>query len=242
MEFGFLHETIEAEWVAAPFVVPKAQLASFPLTIDPRHINAATKPITWPKYNIESELVDLRTSRYFSLIDFVSGYWQLPLVEMSQSLHTFMTTKACAIPIRTLQGERNSCSNFQSRVEPCLREMRHALKVWLYDFSVHDPTKERLLSELRCFLETYRERNLKISLPKSTFFTHTLQWYGGAIDTGGVRLDPRRLSGLAKVSKLITTAKLCEFMHCVTWMSPSIPEFFRTFGAPANLSLGSPQT
>lgn len=86
--------------------------------------------------NIESELGNLRESLFFASIDFVSGYWQLPLAEEPQPLHTFLTTKEFFIPILTFQGARNSGSNFQSRVEPCFRDVRYTLGVWLDVFAI----------------------------------------------------------------------------------------------------------
>jgi len=225
LELGFLRTSKKTEWVAAPLVVPKAPPANFRLTIDLRPVNAATIPMTWPMPNIEAELGDLRTSRYFISIDFVSGYWQLPLAETSQQLHTFVTTKVCVMPTRTLQGGRNSGANFQSRVEPCFSAQRHALKAWLDDFALHAPTEEQLLRELQTFLTTCRNKNLKVSLPKSTFFSTTLKWCGRIIDADGVRLDPRRLAGLANVEKPETGAELCEYVHCLTWMANAIPDF-----------------
>lgn len=85
--------------------------------------------------NIDSELVCC-----FSSIDFVSRYWQLPLDEKSQKMHTFMTAKEFGMPTRTLQGARNSGANFQSRVEPRFADIRQSLRAWLDDFAVHAPS------------------------------------------------------------------------------------------------------
>lgn len=81
IELAFLRMSSDVEWVAAPLIVPKAPPTNHRWTIDVRPVNAATKPVTWPMPNIECELVDLRDSRFFSSIDFESGYWQLPFAE-----------------------------------------------------------------------------------------------------------------------------------------------------------------
>lgn len=157
IEAGFLRQLPDSQWVAAPLIVPKAPPAYFRLTIDLRPVNTATKPMTWPMPNIESEIGDLRDSRFFASIDFVSRYWQLQLAEQSQPLHAFMTTKATVMPTRTLQGSSNSGSNFQSRAELRFRHMRHALKAWLDDFSIDSGTESEFLKELRHFLQTCRK-------------------------------------------------------------------------------------
>lgn len=124
---------------------------------------------------------------------------------------------------RTLQGARNSGANFQSRAEPCFHEMMHVHKAWIDDFVIHAASEQELFQELRNFLKNCREKNLKVSLPKSTFFAKELKWCGRIIDGEGVSLHPRRPLGLANVSK--PEAELCKFVHCVTWMSTAIPDF-----------------
>lgn len=41
----------------------------------------------------------------------------------------------------------------------------------------------------------------------------------------GFRIDPRHLSVLVGVSKPETASNLCDFVHCLTWISKSIPDF-----------------
>lgn len=67
-----------AEWQAAPRLVPKANSkASFRTTIDLRSVNSATESIAWPMPNIDAKLQDFEGIEFFSIIDFLSGYWQL---------------------------------------------------------------------------------------------------------------------------------------------------------------------
>lgn len=82
-----------------------------------------------------------------------------------------------------------------------------------------------LLEVLRTFLGICRDRNLKVSIPKSTFFSKELKWCGRVIDEHGVRIEPRRTSGLRDISKPETAAEICEFIHCITWMSMTIPDY-----------------
>lgn len=225
LEYEFVRHADNTEWVAQPLIVKKKPLANYRLTIDLRPVNAVTKPVTWPMPNIEAELGDLKESSFFCSIDFCSGYWQLPLDEDCQHLHAFMTTRCCVMPTRTLQGAKNSVAKFQGKVEPCFADMREALRAWLDDFALHAKTEAELLERLEQFLETCRKYNLKVSLPKSTFFTQELKWCGRIVDKKGVRLDPSKLDGLKNCSSPQTAAELCEYVHCLNWMSPGIPDF-----------------
>eukprot|EP00171_Calliarthron_tuberculosum_P020209 IDg20209t1 len=167
----------------------------------------------------------MKGSKFFTSIDFASGYWQLPLAETSQLYHAFMTTNSVVQPTRTLQGGCNSSANFQGRVEPCFAKLRDNLKAWLDDFALHHKTESQLLSSLRNFLSICRDRNLKVSLPKSRFFQKELKWCGRIIDGEGVRYDPRNFERIVNCSLPVTAAELCEYVHCAQWMSQGIPEF-----------------
>lgn len=142
-----------------------------------------------------------------------------------QNLHSFMTSRACVMPTQTQQGARNSGAIFQSRVEPCFTVIRHELKAWLDDFAIQASTEDELLNALKTFLSICRKKNLKVSLKKSTFFDKELRWCGRIVGGDGVRLDPRRLSGLTNVLKSKTAAELCDYVHCLTWMSIALPDF-----------------
>lgn len=69
----------------------------------------------WPMPNLDAEIVDMKDSRCFVSIEFVSGYWQLLMVEESQPLHAFMTNNTAVQPFRTLQGGRNSGQIFKGK-------------------------------------------------------------------------------------------------------------------------------
>ena len=225
LEYGFVRITNNADWVAAPLIVSKAPPANFRLTVDLRPVNAVTKPMVWPMPNLDAEIADMKYSKCFASIDFVSGYWQLPMAEESQPLHAFMTNNAVVQPTRTLQGGRNSGANFQGKVEPLFSDLREWLKAWLDDFALHHSTEAGMLDVLRQFLEICRLKNLRVSIPKSHLFQRELKWCGRIISEEGVQYDPKHFDGIVNCSLPVTAGKLCEYVHCAGWMSQGIPEF-----------------
>ncbi len=157
-QMGFVTPTHNAEWVAAPRIVPKAPPAIYRLTMDYRPVNATTEKITWPIPHIDTVLSDLRGAQAFATIDFCSGYWQLPLHENSRPLHAFMTTDGIVQPNRTTQESCNSAANFQACVEPCFTGLRQNLLDWLDDFAIYAEDEVSLLTVLRRFLTICREK------------------------------------------------------------------------------------
>lgn len=148
---GFVIKNNQAQWASAPLLVPKDSKAKFRMTVDLRAVNAATEPVSWPMPHIDSEIYDLSESNSFATIDFVSGYWQLPLDKQSQAAHSIITPNGVYSPTRTQQGATNSVANFQGKVEPLFRSLSQYLKAWLDDFIVHCKSESELLQVLRQF-------------------------------------------------------------------------------------------
>lgn len=222
---GFVKPASQANWVAAPLVVPKKPPALFRLTMDYRPINAATKKTVWPMPHIDAALSDLRGATIFAGIDFCSGYWQLPLSEESQPLYAFTTCDAIVQPTRTTQGGCNSPANFQEKVEPCFSPLRENLLAWLDDFILHGKEEKEHLDNLLQFLEICATKNLVISITKSRFFAKVIEWCGRLIDAGGVQLHPANYEGLVDAEIPRNGAELSQYVHCANWMSSVIPRF-----------------
>lgn len=225
LRMGFVRPAERTNWVAAPLIVPKKPPAMFRLTMDYRPINAATQKTVWPMPHIDAVLADMRGSRVFAGIDFCSGYWQLPLDNDSQSYFAFMTCDGVVQPTRTTQGGCNSPANFQANVEPCFAALRDHLLAWLDDFVLHGRNEDEHLQNLLRFLDVCVEKNLVISIIKSTFFASTIEWCGRVIDADGVRLNPASLAGLVDACEPRNGAELVQFVYCVNWMSTAIPRF-----------------
>lgn len=161
----------------------------------------------------------------FSVIDFVSGYWQLPLAEESQDLLLFITSNQVVRLNRTAQGAKNSAANLQSKVEPFFGAIKNHLKAWIYDFVLHSDSKEKLLNTLETFLSVCRESNLKVSIAKSHMFSRRVRLCGRIIYQQGVQYDPSSINGIQKMDPPRSAVELCEFLYCLQWMASGISNF-----------------
>ncbi len=65
LELGLAEPCHDAKWVAAPLIAPKKPPAMFRFTVDLRPINAATEPMSWPMPHLDSEVGDMRGSKFF---------------------------------------------------------------------------------------------------------------------------------------------------------------------------------
>jgi len=224
-DMDFVTEMPTATWQAAPLLVPKSGSAKYRMTVDLRPINSSTVKEAWPMPNIDAEVQDFKGSKFFAQLDFVSGYWQLPVHPDSYHLCGITTPSGVFASKRVLQGLSNAVSYFQRTVEPCFKEIKDFLKAWLDDFSLYAKTETDLLDYLETFLKICYQRGLYLSAKKCRLFLLQLKWCGRIYNEKGYKMDPSRLSGLKDMHVPETAAELGEFIYCCRWMSIALPEF-----------------
>ena len=227
-ELDFFVDMPTAEWQAAPLLVPKlGSKAKFRMAVDLRPVNAATIKESWPMPHLNSEVNDFAKSSCFSSLDFVSGYWQLPLEEESQSACGVVTPFGVVASKRVLPGLANATAYFQRTVEPLFSELREHMKAWLDDFNLHATSESELLDYLETFFRICKQHRLYLSALKCRLFSKELKWCGRVVSEDGYKMDPARLSGLQEMSTPKTAAELSQFINCCRWMSIAIPNFIQ---------------
>lgn len=225
-KMGFVKDMPTATWQAAPLLVPKRDSkAPFRMAVDLRPVNSATEKEAWPMPHLESELQDFAGSEWFALLDFVSGYWQLPLHPNSYALCGIVTPHGVVASTRVLPGLANATAFFQRSVEPLFAELRDWLKAWLDDFCLHANDAGTLLSKLEVFFKICKERRLYLHARKCRFFDRKIKWCGRIITGEGFQMDPARLAGLQDIALPQTAEELAQFLYCCRWMSQVIPDF-----------------
>lgn len=112
----------------------------------------------------ESVLSDVLGASAFTVVEFSSGYWQLPLQADSQKIHALMAPYGVVQPTCTVQGSCNSAQKFQVCVEPCFATLRDHKLAWIDDFLIYAKDETELLSVLESFLAICEKRNLVVSL------------------------------------------------------------------------------
>lgn len=182
VSMGFLIPNANATWQAAPLLVPKPNSkAQFRLAINLQPVNAATVKEAWPMPHLDSEIHDFAGSTCFATMDFVSGYWQLPIHPDSYEACGIVCPNGTYSSPRTLPGLSNATGYFQSTVEPLFQELRPNIKAWLDDFNLHARSEKHLLYTTERFITTCKTYNLFLSARKCRFFLKRKSSGAGAL-------------------------------------------------------------
>ena len=166
VDLGFCEEMATATLL----VHKKESRSKYRFEIDLRPVNAATMKESWPMPHLDSEILELKGSVCFAVLDFVSAYLQLPLHPDSYETCGIVGPKWVIVSKRVLQGLAIAGSYFQSTVEPLFQEMRNNMKAWLDDLKLHAGNEEKLLDLLERFFQICHEHCLFLPGKKSIFF------------------------------------------------------------------------
>ncbi len=139
----------------------------------------------------------LSGSRWFSVLDMKSGYYQIEMEESDK----YNTAFSCPLGFcefnRMPQGITNAPSTFQRLMEKCIGYL-HLTEVLVFfdDLIVFSRTPEEHEERLLKVLMRLRDYGLKLSPEKSKFFQTSVRYFGYIMSETGVQTDSEKISAL----------------------------------------------
>ncbi|KAK3546434.1 hypothetical protein QTP70_026406, partial [Hemibagrus guttatus] len=169
------------------------------MCINYQTLNSKTIPDQYTTPHIDDALDCLAGSRWFSILDLRSGYYQIGMVEEDQEKTAFICPLAFYQFKRMPQGVMGAPATFQCLLEKAIGDM-NLLQVLVYldDLIVFGATleehKERLLKVLDCLEEV----GLKVSLDKCQFCQPKVRYVGHIVSAEGIATDPTKVEAVTK--------------------------------------------
>lgn len=153
-------------WASA-YVLVKKKNGQTRFCVDYRAVNACTKRNAYPLPRLDDCLDFMANKVYFSLLDFKSGYWQIPMAPSAREITAFRTHEGHwqfkVMPF----GLTNSGASFQRMVDAVSSGLKNeALMVFIDDVCVASPNWSEHMSSLRSVFDRIRTSNLKLQPPK----------------------------------------------------------------------------
>ncbi len=137
------------------------------LCVDYRKLNLQTIKDAYALPNLEDTFSALTGSRWFSVLDLKSGYYQIEVEESDKNKTAFVCPLGFWEFNRMPQGVTNAPSTFQRLMERCMSDMHlKEVVVFLDDLIVFSDTLEEHERRLLRVLHRLREYGLKLSSEK----------------------------------------------------------------------------
>ncbi|XP_048108990.1 uncharacterized protein LOC125300872 [Alosa alosa] len=184
---------------ASPIVVARKKNGNVRMCIDYRTLNSKTIPDQYTTPRIDDALDCLAGSRWFSVLDLRSGYYQIAMAEEDKDKTAFICPLGFYQFQRMPQGVMGAPATFQRLMEKAVGDM-NLLQVLVYldDLIVFGATLEEHEERLMKVLDRLEEVGLKVSLDKCQFCQPRVKYVGHIVSADGIATDPAKVEAVTQ--------------------------------------------
>ena len=217
----------KSPWASPIHMVPKTNKdgeVKYRIVGDYRALNAVTKRDSYPIPHIHSFSSKLANMKYFSKIDLMSAYHQIPMspedIQKTAVITPFGLFEYLSMPF----GLRNASCTFQRFMDNIFR---HIPKVFVYldDILVFTKTEEEHYAVLEQVFSVLQNSNLRLSLPKCTFLSTSIDFLGHHISSEGIKPSQTKIDAIADFKILKDSKDLRRFLGVLGFYRRLISNF-----------------
>lgn len=226
---------------ASPIVVVKKKDGSVRLCIDFRKLNTQTIKDAYALPNLEEIFSALTGSRWFSVLDLKSGYYQIEMEEADKCKTAFVCPLGFWEFNRMPQGITNAPSTFQRLMERCMGDLnRKEVLVFIDDLIIFSESLEEHESRLLHVLKRLKEYGLKLSPEKCKFFQTSVRYLGHIVSGNGVETDPVKIEALKTWPRPRNLKELRSFLGFSGYYRRFIQNYSKMIKPLNDLTVGYP--
>lgn len=185
LDVGIVRESTSP--FSSPILLVKKKDGKPRLCVDYRKLNNATVKDKFPLPRIDDQIDRLHGAVYYSTLDLVSGYHQIPLEEKSKQYTAFVTPDGHFEYNKMPFGLCNAPSVFQRMMNNLLAPFDDFATVYLDDILIYSRTPEENLAKLERLLQALSEEGLTLNPDKCSFLCTSVNYLGYEISGQGVQ-------------------------------------------------------
>ena len=224
LKCGIIRESKSA--YSAPCLVVWKKSGKPRLVIDFRKLNLRIKPIRYPLPHLESSLQLLGGNKYFSTLDLVSGYHQIPLRNCDAEKTAFSTGRGLYEFTRMPMGMVSSSAGMQYAMERVLGPLiGKACHVYIDDIIVMGKDEVSHDRNLHLVLEKLRNAGFKLNIKKCEFRKSEISCLGHIISGKGISPHPSRVDALTNKKEPRNLKDLRSFLGLASYYRRFIPDY-----------------
>ncbi len=175
----------KSAWLS-PVVLVKKKDNSLRLCIEFRALNKVTVLDAYPLPRIESHFSKMAGCRYFTSLDILSAFWQVPMEDSDVSKTAFCTPFGNFRWLRMPFGLVNATATFQRLMDSTLSHCQAFTFQYVDDIIIYDKNFDEHLTHLRLVLLALCEAGLRVNFSKTVFAASSLVALGRVVSEVGV--------------------------------------------------------
>jgi hypothetical protein len=225
---GVIRES-NSPWSAPAILVPKKGVDGKPkyrFCLDFRALNSVTKFDSYPLPIFEETVAQLSGSKYFSVLDCYSGFWQMNIREDHKELTGFAVPSGHYEFNRLPFGPSNSPANFQRLMDTVLRNLIGVeCYVYLDDLIIFSSTAEEHARRLENVFQRFEEANLQLHPGKCVFAQPQVQYLGYVLSEQGISASPEKVKAVRQYPTPKSVTDVRAFLGLASFYRRLVPDF-----------------
>ena len=228
LDKGVIRES-NSPWSAPAILVPKKSLdgkPKFRFCVDFRALNSVTKFDTYPLPIFEETTSTLFGSKYFTVLDCYSGFWQICIKEEHKERTGF------SVPFGHFEfnklpfGLSNSPSSFQRLMDVVLRNLV-GTECWVFidDVIIFSKTAQEHAQRLGNVLQRFDKANLQLHPGKCVFAQPQVQYLGFVLSEKGVSASPDKIKAVKDYPTPRNVKDVRAFLGLASFYRRLVPRF-----------------
>lgn len=203
---------------SSPVVPVRKSDGSLRLCIDYRKINSITKTEKFPMPNVANCIYQAHNIKFFTTLDLVRGYYQIPLDENSKQYTAFSTNKNHFQFNRLPFGLKNSGIAFQKTMQHILQPLSsNKVIIYIDDILIMSETIEEHLKLVQKVLNTLAKYYIKIKVKKCEFFKPSVTFLGHILSSEGISKCPEYTNKVANFPRPTNVTELRRFLGLINF-------------------------
>ena len=210
-------EYSNSRW-SSPIVPVRKRDGSLRMCVDYRKLNSVTKTDNFPMPNLSEAIYGAHNAKFFSKLDLIRGYYQIPVEEQSRQYTAFSTAHNHYQFKRLSFGLKNSGIAFQKCMQQILSDFCfNNVIVYIDDILIMSRTFEEHLDLVGKILHTLMSNGIKVKIDKCELFKRSVQFLGHLIGETGIRKSPEFIQKIIDYPKPKTVTDLRKFLGLINF-------------------------
>ena len=182
---------------SAPVVLVKKKNGKIRFCVDYRQLNQITIKDNHPLPLISDAINVMNDCKYFSVVDLLSGYWNILIRKEDRPKTAFITHDGLYQWIVMPFGLKNAPSCFQRFMQKVVENLLYrSVVVYLDDFLIFSKSFEEHLKHLKEFFCQIRKYNLRLGIEKCRFLCKEVKYLGYHLSEEGIKPDEEKIKAV----------------------------------------------
>ncbi|KAL0153919.1 hypothetical protein M9458_050768 [Cirrhinus mrigala] len=241
LDAGVIRESMSP--YSSPIVVVKKKSGDIRLCIDYRKLNQRTIKDAYALPKLEDTFMALVGSKWFSVLDLKSGFYQIEVDEKDKAKTAFVCPVGFYEFNRMPQGVTNAPSTFQRVMEKCMADINlREVLVFIDDIIVFSKDLEEHEERLLRVLRRLKEYGLKLAPEKCVFAQTSVRYLGHIVSDKGVQTDPDKVAAVKTWPVPRNLKELRSFLGFIGYYRRFVKDFSKKVKPLNDLTSGYPPT